>query len=520
MAVRRSLLLLLLAAAVLGLPGLAFTARAAETPPAPDDAAIAYALSGERGSEIALVRADGTGRRLLTHATNRRISSYGPAWSPDGKTIAFSRTDRPGGEEAETDIWLVNADGTGLRQVTRMPGEEYSPRFSPSGDKLAFTGWAPSGSDVITSIYVLDLASGVVERVTSRGDDEDPDWSPDGRHIVFARNTYGVGRDADQVVLRDLATRKETVVSRSGYAPSWSPDGGLIAFLSTRDRFGAECYGRGQCIFHPELYSVRADGRGLRRLTRTKAAESAATWTSDGRTIVYSRDARGQGAHAHELFAIRRDGTCRVQITNSTRAALSPAWRPGFDSSHVPAVCGGHAPGAATISLDTSLTHALRFRHFGLWYLGTDYRGRFLAFADGLRTFFVFSYTDCSPLGECGKPVALTEASACRSHPLGFGYRRRPVPAYRVRRGALVVEHRDVTAVHAGGTTVNIETSGDVDRVIDDLRPVRGAVTASLPRTALPASVLEEARLGATPHARALQGALSKLPRYRRLSCR
>jgi Tol biopolymer transport system component len=135
--------------------------------------------------------------RLGHHAA--RLLSDGldisPAWSPDGKTIAFSRLADPALPIDEATLYLADADGSHVRGLGQAPVLGVSPAWSPDGRKIAFVSFAddnvpgcpadscpPSGE-----IYVVDAeGTGLARMTTSKADDEHPTWSPDGSRIAFA----------------------------------------------------------------------------------------------------------------------------------------------------------------------------------------------------------------------------------------------------------------------------------------------------------------------------------------------
>ena len=102
------------------------------------------------------------------------VSSIG---LPDGQLIAFSST-----RNGDLDIYVMNADGSGVRQLTDNPGLDGSPAWSPGGGLIAFTSERDGDSD----IYVMNADGSGVTRLTEHpGDDWGPDWSPDGQLIAF-----------------------------------------------------------------------------------------------------------------------------------------------------------------------------------------------------------------------------------------------------------------------------------------------------------------------------------------------
>jgi Tol biopolymer transport system component len=165
--------------------------------------------------DLDVVNVDGSGERRVTR---QKCGAQNPAWSPDGRTIAF---------EGSYGIYLVNIDGTGLRRLTRSrPGLhwESEPAWSPDGKRIAYTS---AGVNTSEGIYVMNADGTGQHRLTHapRGFDMLPAWSPDGRKILFVCasgqisdicvvNTNGSGR---------LRLTEDSVQSRD---PAWQPLGG------------------------------------------------------------------------------------------------------------------------------------------------------------------------------------------------------------------------------------------------------------------------------------------------------
>lgn len=208
----------------------------------PDGRSIAW-TSYRRDNPDAYVKDLRTGRtRVLSAAQGINV---GVAYSPDGARIAIARSNG-----ADADLYLLDAaTGKVVRRLTRGGGIDVAPTFSPDGSKVAFSSERSGGSH----IFIMDLGSGEARRVSRQGSfNSDPVWSPDGRAIAF------VGRDPTfDVFVLDVetgVTRRITQNMGSNENPDWSPDGRYLVFSSTRT-------GRS------ELWLSTADGRHQVQIT-------------------------------------------------------------------------------------------------------------------------------------------------------------------------------------------------------------------------------------------------------------
>jgi WD40 repeat protein len=128
---------------------------------------LAFTSDRDGNSEIYVMNADGTG--LINLTNNPAFDGY-PAWSPDGSKIAFD-TNRDGNRE----VYVMSADGTGPINVTKSPAFDGHPAWSPDGSRITFT----SGRDRNAEIYVMDAdGTGLVNLTNNPGEDSDPAWRP------------------------------------------------------------------------------------------------------------------------------------------------------------------------------------------------------------------------------------------------------------------------------------------------------------------------------------------------------
>jgi Tol biopolymer transport system component len=268
----------------------------------PDGRKIAFVSRRDGNSEIHVMNADGSGKRNLTR--DRASDDY-PTWSPDGRKIAFllvrvhSRTVPGGlvvGRFYSYQLYVMNADGSGLRRLTRNQTGTYQVVWSPDGRTIYFGRYLVStdGSGARRLPYIPFTAV----------------WSPDGRRIAFARPRGRTGSGpccdpspADIYVMNadGSGTRKLTHNAGRNAEPAWSPDGRKIAFRSTRDG-------------NREIYVMNANGSNQRNLSRNPAQDSRPSWSPDGRRIAFVSDRDGR-LEAHVMNA---DGSGQRSLTHGT----------------------------------------------------------------------------------------------------------------------------------------------------------------------------------------------------------
>jgi Tol biopolymer transport system component len=237
-------------------------ARAQEIAWSPDGRSLAFAFAGKvQGVDVYTSRADGSGlRRVLRNASD-------PQWSPDGERLLVVRDVCTGyysdciGSDFRVDLYTVRLDGSELRHVTREPnGAE--PAWSPDGKRIAFV--ANDGD-----LYLMD-ADGDRQRRLFRGQFVGVAWSPDGSKLAV--DIVGRAPNFGDIGVVDVRTGRLTnLTHRPGQesSPAWSPDGRKIVFLADMN-----CGWTGKCAPEPgaegprELWLMDADGRHLRQLTR------------------------------------------------------------------------------------------------------------------------------------------------------------------------------------------------------------------------------------------------------------
>jgi TolB protein len=212
----------------------------------PDGKRLAFVSNRDTDSgpfQVYTMDADGHDIKRLTHDTS--YMDMDPSWSPDGKSIVFTRIpntlDGKTSIEPSSHIYTMDADdGTGVERLAGTGGLDYSPRWSPDGSKIVFSG-APSGGETKgNEIYVMNADGTATTQLTHHSrstwsTNTNPSWSSKGDKIVFMNNTGIITIDAtDGGHLRVIRS------SEWLYEPFWSPDGSKIIFNGPKDNFTRE----------------------------------------------------------------------------------------------------------------------------------------------------------------------------------------------------------------------------------------------------------------------------------------
>ncbi len=255
---------------------------------------------------LAVVLAAPAGARVDSYVPTFPASTY-PAWSPNGRQIAFT-TNRLGTD----DIYLMNADGGNQRPLIVGGADEWWPAWSSDSSRIAFV----SDRDGLPQIYTFELATREVTRLTfSQADNDDdgdytPEWSSDGR-IVFCRTLH----DRNEIfVMNADGTDLHRLVEDEGwdFGPAWSPDATRIAFVG----------GPEDAAF---IDVMSADGTGRTRLT-TSGADYQPSWSPDGRQIVFTswRDDDEQS----DLWIMNADGSGQRKLLGGDASEKGPSFSP------------------------------------------------------------------------------------------------------------------------------------------------------------------------------------------------
>lgn len=254
---------------------------------------IVFACYINQIDQVCIMNADGSGRRQLT---NFKSTAFYPSLSRDGQTVYFSSN-----QTGTFEIYSIDINGNGLQRLTNSIGSLYAPELSPKGERIIFTN---NGN----GLWVMNPDGSNPHAITFK-DDIDPTWSPDGSMIAFASSRSGKrqlyvananGKKAEQV----------TDLKNMGGRSSWSPDGTKLAFY------------RGTEGNH-DIYVINVDGSGLERLTNG-GDNLGPSWSPDGNWIAFTSFRDGN----NEIYIVHPDGRGETRLTNSPTSDWQPRWGP------------------------------------------------------------------------------------------------------------------------------------------------------------------------------------------------
>lgn len=256
--------------------------------------------------ELAVVHPDGTGRRRLT---TDAFGATSPDISPDGRRIVF-----PSRGSGEWAIYIMNADGTGRTLLVQRSTFDGTPAWSPDGSQIAFRSENETEFGPLGRIFVINVDGTGLRQVSPDTDpnlffffDGNPTWSPDGSRIAFIRNDLIYVINADGTGMTALPGNRAA-------NPDWSPDGTRLVY-SRANEDGSDA----------NIYVINADGSNPVSLTATPEYDDHPRWSPDGRRIVFCRVINEDH---FELFIVNEDGSGALRLTQSGASECPASWSP------------------------------------------------------------------------------------------------------------------------------------------------------------------------------------------------
>ncbi|MEM6750533.1 MAG: DPP IV N-terminal domain-containing protein [Planctomycetota bacterium] len=237
---------------------------------------------------------------------------------PSGRKLVFASTRH----RSTSDLYLQTVGGTAVTQLTSSPGNDVMPQFSPDGKHVVFASDRSGNWD----LYLVPLAGGKPVQLTRDTTDElHPSFSPDGKQIVYC--TYGNNTGQWQLVVIDLDRPDAARYIGPGMFPEWSPTDDRIVFQRSRER-GTRWF---------SIWTVELEDGEATRPTEVAASPNAAlitpSWSPDGQMIVFSTVTDPAGVEdsaprAADVWVMAADGGQRFRVTEGVFANLAPAWSP------------------------------------------------------------------------------------------------------------------------------------------------------------------------------------------------
>ncbi|WP_448699304.1 hypothetical protein ACFGVR_20180 [Mucilaginibacter sp. AW1-3] len=281
-----------------------------------------------RDSLMFTISASGTNPKIINVPNN--LTSTDASWSPDGTKIVFCNNTGTGNK-----IFIINADGTDLKQITFDSGTQRFPTFSPDGKKLLFE--SSGGAFAIASTYQLHTINvdGTNEKQLTNfytlNYNSDytgqANWSPDGTQIIFVSNKDHLSNGVRILyIMNSDGSNLHKVFNdtRTMQCPFFSPDGKQILFeaATTSDIF-----------YYYQIFKSNIDGSNEMQLTNFPHFSSGsslfdAAWSPDGTKIVFvsNKDNSDVNATRTDIYIMNVDGSGIVRLTNDTRHKLNARW--------------------------------------------------------------------------------------------------------------------------------------------------------------------------------------------------
>ena len=302
--------------------GLVTAAGSGATPPGANGR-IAYMVKDGSGHwQVWIASARLSGAKQLTRGA---YDSGWPVWSPDGKAIVFdsARTDRtPNDRRHVNDVFVMKADGSGVKRLTDSRGTSGDAAWSPSGASIALS--ADRGHPKLSAIYVMSASGGKLRRITrppSRMSDSKPRFSPDGTRLVFTRSR-GTAEHSPAALftvhLDGTGLHRLTSFSLQPDDSDWAPDGKRIVF---------EAYPNPAAF--GDIYVVGANGGRPINLSRNPAGKAGCAdpaWSPDGGSILFLDIRRVNGVGRTGLATMKADGSDRQFVSSENLEIHQADW--------------------------------------------------------------------------------------------------------------------------------------------------------------------------------------------------
>jgi len=262
---------------------------------------IAYVSEKKGARELYLMDYDGYGSRQITYDGFLNLA---PQWSPDRKFLVFTSYQ----SRTRQNIEIVDLS-TGKRSpLVSLAGLNITPSLSPDGTMLAFS----TSQDGNSELYTMDMQTKEMQRLTvhSAGD-LSPSWAPTGKELAFTSDRGG-GPQLYLMSADGSNVRRLTFDGDYNAAPAWSPRGNWIAYVC---RSGQRQY---------KICLISPDGQKRMQVTFGGSIDDSPSWSPDGRHLVFSSTSGGKT----QIYMVNSDGKELEPLTSGGSHNSMPAWSP------------------------------------------------------------------------------------------------------------------------------------------------------------------------------------------------
>ncbi len=253
---------------------------------------------GPRAKDIIRMDYDGHGVDVLVQNGTLNLQ---PALSPDGQWLAYTSY-----RDGFPNVYILQIATGKEQRVTSGSGLALPGSWSPDSRSLLLSQTGDGNSDIF--LYHTQQR-GLTRLTTYWGIDVSPRFAPDGRRFVFTSDRSG----APQLYIADIVSRTPERLTYTGSyntSPVWSPKADVIAFAGRSESDTLD------------IYTIRADRQGYRRLTDADGSYEAPTWSPNGRFLMYV----GQRGDMWQRYLMRRDGQGKQQLASEGTVCLAPQW--------------------------------------------------------------------------------------------------------------------------------------------------------------------------------------------------